>query len=314
MAAGDMVSVPGHIQFGDELLLGPGTPYGWQQITGWEESPAWDSGTVPRADAHGAYPGGLLAQPRTFTIEGLVIRTERGAMGAAVRALSGATVPGDVELPLVVQLDDSPPLLSFARCIRRTVPVGTGGYALGLVLDGALQWEATDPRRYELVEQRVEAGLPRAEPGLDWHVDVTDPNDEGGDPVLVEGGLVWPLDFGTPGSTGALVAVNSGDAPTHPVVVFRGPVELPSLTNVDTGGVIEYDLALAPGDELLVDTAAGTAVLNGSASGLYTITNRSTPEQTFTLAPGTTNLLFRAAPGSSDPAAACVVRWRSAYW
>lgn len=301
MAPGDRVVAPGHIQFG-ELLLGPGTAYGWQQLTGWEDSPALDSGTVPRSDAHGAYPGRLLAQPRTVEVGGVVIRTEPGQMSAAVRHLAATTAIGDDELPLVVRLDDAPPLLCWARCLRRAVPVGTGGYRLGVVTGAAFQFEATDPRRYELVEQRVEGRLPRAESGLDWR--------------LVPGpeSLLYPLDFGTPGSTGALVALNNGDAPAHPVVEFRGPVDRPSLTNLATGDAVEYDIALAADDVLLVDTSAGTVTLNGSASRLYTVTNRSTPELTFTLPPGVTNLAFRAAPGSSDPRASAVLRYRSAYW
>ncbi|MFF0630390.1 phage distal tail protein [Streptomyces sp. NPDC004296] len=301
MAAGDMVTAPGHVQFG-ELLLGPGTPYRWQSLTGWEDSPGLDSGTVPRADAHGAIPGRLLAQPRTITVDGLVVRADPGAVGTVVRHLAAATALGDVERPLVVRLDDSPPLLSWARCIRRAIPVAKGGYTIGVVVGGALQFEASDPRRYALVEQRVEARLPMPEPGLDWHLA---PGPEH---------LDWPLVFGAPGSTGALSAVNDGDAPTHPTIVFRGPVARPSLTNVNTGDRIEYDLALAADDELLVDTAAGTVTLNGTASRLYTVTARSVPEATFTLPPGTTTYAFRAAPGATDPRAACSVRWRSAYW
>ncbi|MER5783736.1 hypothetical protein ABT104_18735 [Streptomyces mobaraensis] len=300
MAAGDRAAVPGHIQFGD-LLLGPATPYRWQTLTGWEDSPGLDSGTVNRADAHGAWPGRLLAQPRTITVDGLIVRAEPRAVGTVVRHLATATALRDDELPLVIRLDDSPPLLSWARCIRRSIPVGRG-YAAGVVVGGALQFEATDPRRYALDEQLVAAHLPMAEPGLDWHLS---PGPEG---------LLYPLDFGTPGATGALVVVNEGDAPVHPVITFRGPLTLPSLTNVGTGHRIEYDISLAPDDELLVDTAAGTVTLNGSESRLYTVTAQSVPENAFTLPPGTTNFAFRAAPGEADPRATCSVRWRSAYW
>ncbi|MCG7528923.1 phage tail family protein, partial [Streptomyces sp. OfavH-34-F] len=126
--------------------------------------------------------------------------------------------------------------------------------------------------------------------------------------------LSWPLDFGSPGSTGRMTAANTGNADTHPVIEFRGPVTAPSLTNTTTGDVLEYDLPLAAGDRLVVDTHAGTVTLNGTASRLHTASARSVPEQTFTLAPGTTPLMFRAAPGSTDPAASVVVRYRAAYW
>ncbi|MFF4454984.1 phage distal tail protein [Streptomyces goshikiensis] len=301
MAPGDRVNRAGHVQFGD-LLLGPSTAYGWESLTGWEDSPGLDSGTVARSDGHGAYLGRLLAQVRTITLDGVAIRSEPGRMGAAVRELSTATALRDDELPLVIQLDDSPPLLSWARCIRRAVPVGAGGYAIGLVTGAAIQWEATDPRRYSVIEQQVVTSLPAPEPGLEWGVP---PGPER---------LTYPLRFGAPGSTGAVVAVNDGDAPSNPVITFRGPVSLPSVTNVRTGEVIEYDIDLAADDELLVDTREGTVTINGTASRLYTATARSVPEQSLDLDPGPTSLLFRAAPGSTDPRAAASIRWRSAFW
>ncbi|MGW3322509.1 phage distal tail protein [Streptomyces virginiae] len=273
MAAGDRVVVPGHVQFGDELLLGPGTAYRWRTLDGWEDSPGLDSGTVNRSDAHGAYPGRLLAQPRTITLDEMVIRTEPRRMGATVRALRAATALRDDEQPLVVMLDDEPPLLSFARCLRRSIPVGVGGYAIGVVQGAALMFEATDPRRYSLVEQRAETRL----------------------------------------AAGPLLALNAGDAASHPSITIRGPVSLPSLTNAATGAVVEYDVDLAIGETLLIDTAAGAVTVNG-ASSLNTSTARSGPELLFTLAPGTNALTFKAAPGSTDPRATCALRWRSAYW
>ncbi|MFF1306811.1 phage distal tail protein [Streptomyces sp. NPDC058307] len=293
MAAGDQVTRPGHVQYG-ELLLGPGTPYGWRSIGGWEDLPALDSGTVARSDAHGAFPGRLLAQARTVTLDGLLVRAPRATIGAVVAALNAGTAPVEDEQPLVVWLDERGPLLAYARATRRAVPAGLG-YRLGTITGGAIEWQATDPRRYELAERTVSATLPMSEAGLSWP-------------------LSWPLPFGNPGSTGALSTMNVGDAETHPIVEFRGPVTRPSLTSLSTGDAVEYDTPLAAGDVLTVDTLAGTVVLNGTASRIYTATSRSVPEQTFTLAPGITNLIFRAAPGSNDPTASATVRYRSAYW
>lgn len=301
MAVGDRVSMPGHVQYGD-LLLGPGTPYRWRRITGWGDLPALDSGTVARAGAHGSFPGQLLAQSRTIGLDGLIVRAPAARIGEVVGALEDATGPAVDELPFVAWLDERGPLLACARVLRRAVPVDKG-YRVGTITGGAIELEATDPRRYELTERTASATLPSAEPGLDWHL-----NGE-----QVEGGLAWPLEFGAVGSTGALSVTNHGRAETHPVVIFRGPVVRPSLTNLATGDVLEYDLPLAAGDVLEVDTRAGTVTLNGTASRLDRATSRSVPEQTFAFPRGTTNLTFRAAP-ESDPAASVVVRYRSAYW
>ncbi|MDW4905099.1 phage tail family protein [Streptomyces sp. ADMS] len=437
-AAGALVTRPGHVQYGD-LLLGPGTPYRWKTLTGWEDLPPLDSGTVERADAHGAFPGQLLAQSRTVGVDGLVVRAPRAQIGEVVGRLSAATSPRVDEIPLVAWLDERGPLLAYARATRRAIPT-TLGYRVGTITDAAIEWVATDPRRYALAEQSVRAMLPVSEDGLKWEAAAVEvlPADQAagvgevwrwwtdGDPVITgddtgpvsvqpltafgelvwaaessdhgwtatagqevtfgadlaartaalvtlrwwdaagqhvadstsetgaasftatapagaafvqpvvtfpaalaapvtvgtsslristtAGVLAWPLDFGTPGSTGRLSVVNTGSADTHPVIEFRGPVTAPSLTNITTGDVLEYDLPLAAGDVLVVDTLAGTVVLNSTASRLYTATTRSVPEQTFTFGPGTTPLMFRAAPGSTDPAASAVVRYRAAYW
>ncbi|MGP3687367.1 phage distal tail protein [Streptomyces sp. IBSNAI002] len=300
MAAGDQLTSPGQIQYG-ELLLGTGTAYRWRTLTGWETLPALDSGTVLRAGGHGAYPGALFAQARTVTLDGLFVRAPSATIGEAVRALNAATGVVADEQPLAVWLDERGPLLAHARILRRHIPVTTG-YRQGVITGAALQWEATDPRRYGIHEQEVTAYLPQAEAGLSWN---TDPGPEH---------LAEPLDFGTPGSTGNLIAVNDGDADTHPLITFRGPVSMPSLTNITTGAVIEYDLDLAAEDRLTVDTADGTVVLNGTASRLYTATSRSAPEEAYALPPGPTPLAFRASPGSDDPAASVTVRYRAAYW
>jgi hypothetical protein len=299
VAAGDLVTRLGHIQYGD-LLIGPGTPYQWENLTGWDDLPGLDSGTVLRPAAHGGYPGLLLAQTRVIGLDGLIIRAPVERIGAVAGALTAATGPVVDERPFVAWLDDRGPRLTYARAVRRSVP--TGLYRVGLSIGGAVEWEATDPRWYEVAERSVWAGLPAPEPGLDWHAE---PGPER---------LDFPLDFGEPGSTGALSVTNSGDADTHPIVEFRGPVVRPSVTNVRTGDVLEYDIPLAADDVLVVDTHAGTVTLNGTASRLSTVTSRSAPEQEWTLPCGTSDLLFRAAPGSADPAARCIIRYRSAYW
>ncbi|QKW08037.1 phage tail family protein [Streptomyces sp. NA04227] len=283
---------PGSVQYGS-LLLGPGTPYRWKKLTGWEELPALDSGTVARSGAHGAYPGALLAQPRTITFENMVIRAPVEEIGEAMRVLSAGTGLVDEEVPLLIHTDERGPLLAFARITKRAVPVDKE-YAVGTITGAALQFEASDPRRYEPAEQCAETGLP--EPCLDWHRD-----DEG------------DLLRGIPASTGNLTVRNWGGAPTHPVITFRGPVGTPSLTNEATGVVLEYGVQLDEGDKLTVDTYASSVVLNGAENLHDTATARSYPEELFTLPPGDTALAFRSRT-APDPHARAVLRWRSAHW
>ncbi|MGG7572584.1 hypothetical protein [Streptomyces sirii] len=161
---------------------------------------------------------------------------------------------------------------------------------------GSLVWEASDPRRYEVTQRVAKTRLPRAEPGLAWP-------------------LTWPLDWDSAkAGDGWLETENSGEAASHPLVVFHGPLKLPALIDEESGRALEYAVALAPDDTLTVDCAAGTAVLNGSASRLDTATARSAPERTFTLEPGLTRFRFSAEPGPYDPRASVSIFWRSAFW
>ncbi|MER0481581.1 hypothetical protein ABR737_25140 [Streptomyces sp. Edi2] len=286
--------VPGQLRYG-ELLLGAGTPYRWRKLTGWEELPPQDSGNVPRSGDHGAYLGRLLAQVRTVGLEEVIVRAEAYRFGAVVDALNAGTPLALDEIPLLVHLDDRGPLLAWARITNRNVPVELG-YSVGTVTGGALEWEATDPRRYTPAVQCVETGLP--EPCLSWHTD----------PVTGE-------PRGTPASTGDVTAYNLGTAPTHPTILFRGPVDSPALINHTTGKRLEYRVALAPGEELTIDTFAGTTTLPTGESLLSEASVASWPEQAFTLAPGDNQLAFRgAASVPADPRAAVTLRWRSAHW
>ncbi|MGW2541076.1 phage distal tail protein [Kitasatospora sp. NPDC001574] len=316
MGAGDRVLAPGHIQFGEQLLLGPGTPYRWRTLSGWSDSPAWDSGTTNRPAGHGAYPGALWAQPRTVTVDGIVIRAPAGRIGAVVGQFEAGAVSLDDELPLVVHLDERGPLMVWARCLRWSVPTGRG-YRVGTITGCALQFEAADPRRYSLAEQHADTGLPVDEQGLDWHLD-----------AAAERGLDWHLatppggapptedgiTFGSGGSTGIITATNAGKAPSPGVLVFTGPVEQPSLVDLRTGRRWEYDITLGAGEQLVVDGAGGTVTLSGS-SRLHTVTDRSAPEQLLAVAPGTSDFAFAGAPDSvPHPAARAELRWRHAHW
>lgn len=287
-------SRPGHVQF-DEFLFGPGTPFRWDTLEGWEDTPGLDSGTVLRASAHGAWPGTMYAQVRTVTF-GLIVRSEPGQMMGTIRQIAAATpIDAADEVPLAVQFDDDEaPQVIFARCVRRAIGVGRSNRT-GLTR-GSIQFEASDPRKYSLVESMETASLPQPEPGLVFP-------------------LVFPLDFGTPGATGNMSCTNSGDAPSHPVIAITGPCSTPSITNTTTGLVLEYDLSLSEGDTLYVDTNQGTVTLNGTQSNrLYTATNRSVPEDAFVLPPGSSALAFRSDDSPPDPASTATVTWRSAFW
>ncbi|MFE3711471.1 phage tail protein, partial [Streptomyces scopuliridis] len=278
MAAGDLITQDGQMQWGD-LLLGEDTPFVGVQLTGWDDLPALDGGVSLRPTQHGGWPGPLYAQPRVLEWD-FYLLPDFDAFPETLRTLRRATTIRQYEQPIVVQLAGTR-LVMNGRVTRRSLPASTT-YTKGEP-EGTLVWECSDPRRYEVTEQSEWTGLPVAEPGLDW----------GAIPV----GLEYPIDWGPTGSPGIAGAFNAGDAATYPTIEFRGPLLRPSLTQLETGRVLEYDIPLGESDVLTVDCLSGKVTLNGVASRLYTATPASHPEQSFALESGTTSLVFRALPG-----------------
>ncbi|KWT60618.1 phage tail protein [Streptomyces albus subsp. albus] len=294
MRSGDgLISQDGQIQYGG-LLLGEDTPYVGEKLTGWDDLPDFDVANVAMPGQHGAWPGQMLAGTRVLQWDFSILPDDPGEFPAVLNRLRAATAPSQGEQELVVQLAGVRRMMR-GRVTRRDLPADRQ-YTKGEP-SGSLVWECTDPRRYSVVESAARAGLPDAEPGLDW-----------------TGGLDWPLSWGEAGSTGSVDAINAGDAPAHPIVEFRGPVVRPSVVQTDRGLALEYDITLGESDTLTVDCAAGTVMLNGSASRLYTATRSSVPEQTFTVEPGSNPIAFRADMTAYDPRASVTVRWRNAFW
>lgn len=294
--AGELITGDLQVEWADQLW-GDGTVLQVAQVQGWDSMPALSSGTVPRPQQHGAYPGALLAQSRIVVMDGTVTADD---LAGARRALRSATALRQDEQELVIQLCGEA-LLAYGRVIARAIP-NDGQFAAGTPAV-TVTWECSDPRLYELAEQSALSALPAAETGLSF-----------GSPVEVGLSFGSPtevgLDFGAPGNTGDLTVTNGGDADAHPVIEIRGPVTTPTIT---LGSLrLEYAITLGATDVLVVDTWAGTVTLGGQ-SRITTATSRSVPEGAFTIPPGQSVLSFRAAPGSTDPAAQATVRWRSAY-
>lgn len=302
-APGSLITRDGQIQWAG-LLMGPGTPYEIDRtgITGWDDLPVLDTGDIVRPDQHGAWPGARWAQPRLVGASVWLLPPAAARARDVIGAFRAATGVGGGEQWLAVRLHGET-LAVRARVSRRVVPQDRS-----FVVHGAsrtsLQWTATDPRRFGTVLREARTTLPRAEPGLDW------PAEPGATPA----GLAWPLEWGATGAAGTCTAVNGGEAAAHPVIEFRGPVLRPTLSRLDDGRRLRYDIVLGPQDVLTVDTESGTVLLNGTASRLYTASPDSSPEQLFQLPPGTTELAFRSSDTTPDPRASATLRWRDAHW
>ncbi|MFP1627481.1 phage distal tail protein [Streptomyces sp. 5K101] len=291
LAPGSLITQDGQIQWAG-LLIGPGTPFAVDRsgLTGWEDLPDYDASDADRPTSHGAWPGSRYAKPRKVGGT-IVLMPEYSATTEAVRALRQSLALLDEERWLAVRLHGEI-LAVRARIAQRVVPTDRG-FATQGTSKMSIQWLAADPRRYVVNEQVATATAPQPESGLTWP-------------------LTWPLNWGQATSTGDTVAENTGSAPAHPVIVFRGPCSMPTVTQRVSRLRLRYAIDLAAGDELTVDTAAGTVMLNNTASRRHTAMADSSPEELFLLEPGRTELSFRPDGGGAD--ALMTVRWRSAEW
>lgn len=262
---GALVTGPGQLQYGD-MLLGGGTPAGWRELVGWRDTPAADVSDTPRPQAHGSYVGQVFGQSLVVTFTYL-LRGTPDAKAAALAAIERYAPMDGVERALVVD-DSDGPWLRMARVIARQVPQGKA-FRHGPV-ECSLQFLCADPRRYSLDEHAGTVTLPESSGGLEYP-------------------LVYPLVYGE-SSQGSLSVTNSGSVDTPLVVTFNGPFLDPVLTS-DSGWSMGFDINLADGESLVVDTAEGTALLNGEADRLYTIKTDSDPLERCTLPPGQTATL-----------------------
>ncbi|MFJ3780493.1 MULTISPECIES: phage distal tail protein [unclassified Streptomyces] len=291
LAPGSLITQDGQVQWAG-LLIGPGTPFAVDKsgLSGWEDLPEYDSSDADRPTSHGAWPGSRYAKPRKVGGT-IVLMPEYGGAVEAVRTLRQALALLDEERWLTVRLHGE--LLTVrARIAQRVVPADQG-FATQGSSRMSVQWLAADPRRYFVNEQVATTSPPQPESGLTWP-------------------LTWPLTWGQAKSTGDAVVENTGSAPVHPVIVFRGPCSMPTVTERVSRRRLRYAIDLTSGDELTVDTRAGTVMLNNSASRLHTAMADSTPEELFVVDPGRSELSFR--PETSTADALMTVRWRGAEW
>ncbi|MFC4503006.1 MULTISPECIES: phage distal tail protein [Streptomyces] len=291
---GSLITRDGQMQWAG-LLLGPGTPYEIDRggLSGWEDLPEYDSSDADHPTAHGAWPGARYAKPRRIggTVWTVPPQGDTVSSLTVTRALRQALLLDDQERWLAVRLHGE--TLAVRARVSQRVLAADRTYTTQGVSRASVQWYATDPRRYSVTERTAVTGAPQPESGLTWP-------------------LYWPLYWGQATSTGDVNADNDGSAPTHPVLTFNGPCANPTVTDRTSALRLRYQIGLAAGDELVVDTAAGTVTLNGTASRRHTAAPDSSPEELFAFAPGRAQLAFR--PDTYDTGARMTVRWRAAEW
>ncbi len=97
---------------------------------------------------------------------------------------------------------------------------------------------------------------------------------------------------------GAEFVVNDGDIATSPILKINGPIVGPVITNETLDRVLRFDITLADGEQLLVDTDAGTVTLDGD-DRMDSLSNLSVPVEEWVIPAGTSRVSYASTSGSA---------------
>lgn len=151
-----------------------------------------------------------------------------------------------------------------------------------------VQWQALDPRQYDTALTSTVVNLP-----------------------LTSGGWVFPWTFdwtfGGGSAGGVVFATNSGSAPAPWTARFDGPLVNPAITHQELGLTLLFNITLAAGEFLIIDSNSRTVLLGGTASRYSTLAQPNW----FDLSPLTSNTIrFNAASGTGT----LTFSYRNAWW
>jgi hypothetical protein len=249
------------VQLGS-LVMGAGTPYGLKTLTGLDELPDIRPMDYPRAASHGDFSGLDTASGRTIGMEFDVTATPDVTFADAKTALRSVMVPsGRSTVPFWFKLPDRP-LLTASVKVRRHRLTTDLSYAFGLA-SAAMELRAPDPLLYgPTISQST--GFPAQVAGLGFPL-FTD--------RTVRTGM---LDYGARSTSGRLILTNEGTAEVWPVFEVAGPVPVEGfdIVRTDTGDRIRFVGAVPVGSSLVIDSASGTAVIDGDADRGGSLTYR----------------------------------------
>jgi hypothetical protein len=272
------------------LALGGSTVYNLIEVEGLLDLPDLSSSDQSRTYRHGTDAGFDVMGGRTIIISGDIVSTDTAAIDVAIKALTQAFTPGgSTECELAFQIPGIAGGMKasvFGRCRDRRVNVDRT-YRDGLA-SFIVRVDTTSP-------YIVSSGT------YQWTIDEST--------AAVTPGVSFPIAFsmgfggGTPGTQ--TTVTNSGTVPAEWTAVINGPVVDPVITNQTTGETMTFDITIADGDSLTVDTDNRTVKLNGTTNRYSTFDSAST---WFTLPVGDTDLSFTFTSSTGTPTADLILR------
>jgi Phage tail protein len=250
---------------------------------GWD-SPDVRADMTVRAQDHGAWPVEVFYGARAITLAGKIMAPSMPLADVALEQLFAAASLTDT----VLTIGESIP--------KRAVVRRSGAVMAQRVNESVVDWSvivsAADPRRYGTDLQSGATGLPITSGGLAPPLTP---------PLMVDASTV----------SGQVAAANAGTFETRPVLVLDGPASQPQIVAEYPDGTrfLSYSQDLDAGDQLVIDTDAHTATLNGAVSRRRFLT---VPNGWPTI-PAAGTVLYQFTAAAFQPAARLTVQWRSAW-
>lgn len=267
------------------LLMGDNTSYDVVAVRGLEGMPKVRTSNILRPLDHGAFPGNDYLPTRVIEIDVVVEGATDAIFAANMDALGMACATQPVELPLTFQLPGRGNRLVNCRPAASDVPVDMNHkYRIPMK---TIQFEATDPRIYDVAVQSTNLTVPTVSGGLAFP-------------------LAFPLSWGS--ATGSSqILTNAGSFGSRPIVTITGPLTNPKVERVTpTDLFILLNIALGVGDVLTIDFQAKTILLGGTASRYFALDPTST---WWELAPGANQVQLSATSGSGSASVAFSSAW-----
>lgn len=281
-----MALAEGQVQVRD-LVMGPGTDF--ETLRGfnpWALAARVDQSS-PRSQDHGSWSG---TEWRDEMVVPIPLRVRKvgdrspGGWVSAHQQLLAAFAPShtDIELRWCTGGVEYV-MFGRPRVVDPEVDTAPAGWTVT-----RCAFAAIDPRIYSGEETVANVGLPSSSGGLVWPV-------------------TWPVTWDAVVSSGVVQVTNAGGAAVRPRLVIYGPVSGPRVTLVDTGQTLAWDVSLAAGQWLDVDTDQRTSLINGQVSRSGQMTSR----QWFELPAGRSEIAFNASV--FEAGASLTVAYRSAW-
>jgi len=283
---GDLVTGDYEAEF-NGIQFGGSSPYQWTGIN-LGATPDITTANRNRLRRHGMKPGDRYYTMRAFVLDvevwGRTAQEYADNMAALMAALETQG-----EQPFVIQAPEIAGGHKIRANVRRTrdsQSISTQS-AQGKVSKFSVQFEATDPRLYLNDVSAQATTLPSSVSGRTYD-------------------RTYPLDYGGVSTGGSIYATNIGNFVTPVIYRIAGPCVNPRIENLTTDEVMTFNITLADGESLIIDTDARTVQLDGVADRFYTKTSSNWIE----LEPGESEITFRA---STLTTATMTMTYRSAW-